>query len=133
VGGPHPKNSAGPFEIQLSNDERCKDALHKLVLVLPLTILIFEQALLHPDRAIKLPLIDLELEVREVTPLFLMLISFMLYRALRYSRIVLWTIIHVPQQRNAVCQIALDDTEAYKMNSAYYEETLDPMAVSLLA
>src|SRR5262245_19975541 len=59
-GGAPPKSSRGPFEVKLSNDDRLKAALHKLVLVLPLTILILEQALLHPDEKIKLPLVGLE-------------------------------------------------------------------------
>jgi hypothetical protein len=127
------RSSAGPFEIELSNNDRLKKALHKLVLVLPLTILIFEQALLHPDEKIKLPLVELELKINDVMPLFLMLISFMLYRALRYARIVLWTIAHMPRQMNTAGQIVLDDTDAYKMNSAYYEEVLDPAAAALVA
>jgi hypothetical protein len=93
----------------------------------------FEQALLHPSEKIKLPLVELELKVKEVLPLFLMLISFMLYRALRYARIVLWTIAHLPDQVATAGQIVLDDAEGYKIKSAYYEEVLDPMAAALVA
>jgi len=66
------------------------------VLILPLTLLIFSQALLHPDAKIKLPLVELELEVREVLPVFLVLNAFMLYRAVRYARIVLWRLFQLP-------------------------------------
>jgi hypothetical protein len=101
------------------------------VLILPLTLLIFLQALLHPDAKIKLPLVELELEVREVLPLFLVLNAFMLYRAVRYARIVLWGLFQLPGQTARVAQIALDTTEAYKVNSPYYEEVLDPMAAAI--
>ncbi len=62
-----------------------------------------------------------------------MILSYMLHRAMRYERIVLWNIVHSPEQMNEVARIALDDTEAYKMNSAHYEEVLDPMAAALIS
>jgi hypothetical protein len=132
-GGTTPGSPAGPFETELSNDNRLKGALHKLVLVLPLTILIHEQALLHPDEKIKLPLVDLELKVHDITPIFLMLVCYMLYRALRYARIVLWTFSNSQEKMNTVGQIILDNTEAYKLNAACYEEVLDPMAAASVA
>ena len=95
-GGAAPGNGGGRFEAQLANDGRSKSALHRLVLILPLTLLIFLQALLHPDAKIKLPLVELELEVREVLPVFLVLNAFMLYRAVRYARIVLWRLFQLP-------------------------------------
>jgi hypothetical protein len=118
--------------MQLSDDARLKSTLHRLVLVLPLTILIFEQALLHPDEKIKLPVVELELHISEVTPIFLMLVSFMLYRALRYARIILYGALHSLARTDAIVQIALDETEAYKVNSRYYEEVIDPMVADLL-
>jgi hypothetical protein len=132
-GGATPGSPAGPFETELSNDNRLKGALHKLVLVLPPTILILEQALLHPDEKIKLPLVDLELRVHDITPIFLMLVCYMLYRALRYARIVLWTFSNSQEKMNTVGQIILDNTEAYKLNAACYEEVLDPMAAASVA
>jgi hypothetical protein len=125
-GGP-PTGQIGTLEMQLSNDGRQKSALHRLVLVLPITLLIFAEALRHPNEKIELPILKLEIEIQLILPIFLLIISYMLYRAIRYSRIILW---NVPDYR--VVQIALDDTEAYKMNSAYYEEVLDPMAADLV-
>jgi len=111
---------------------RTRNALHVLVLVLPLTILIFGEALRHPDADIELPVVKLKLHVEAIFPIFLMILSFMLFRAMRYSRIVLWNIAHLPGQILRVGQLALDDTEAYKMNSAHYEEAFDSMAADLI-
>jgi hypothetical protein len=61
-----------------------------------------------------------------------MLISFMLYRALRYARIILWGAIYSVAKTDTIVQIALDETEAYKVNSRYYEEVIDPMVAHLL-
>src|SRR5262249_15632685 len=85
------------------------------------------------DKEIKLPVLELEVKIQEVLPLFLMLISFMLYRALRYARIVLWSLFHLPWQTMRIAQIALDNTEAYKMNGPYYEDVLDPMVAAVCA
>jgi hypothetical protein len=73
-GGTPPRSRTGGLEIQLANDDWARSALHRLVLVLPLSLLIFQQALLHQNEKIKLPLVDLELKVHEVMPIFLMLI-----------------------------------------------------------
>jgi membrane protein implicated in regulation of membrane protease activity len=132
-GGAPPTSQAGALGAQLSNDSRLKLSLHVLILVLPLTILIFGEALRHPKADIELPIIQLKLRVESVLPIFLMVLSYMLHRAMRYARIVLWNIVHAPDQMTEVARIALDDTEAYKMNSAYYEEVLDPMAAALMS
>jgi hypothetical protein len=130
-GDPPSGPSAGAFEIGLSNDTRTKTALHALVLVLPLAILIFWQALQHPNLDIELPILKLKLKIMEVLPLLLLLVSFMLHRAVRYARIVLWNIGQAPEQMGEVARIALDDADAYKINSAYYDDVLDPMAADL--
>jgi hypothetical protein len=127
-----PENRLGSLEMQLNNDARLKTALHRLVLILPLTILIFAEALRHQDKTIKLPMLELEIELRLVIPIFLLIISYMLYRALRYSRIVLYDLVYLPERTTKVAQIVLDNTEMYKMNSAYYEEVLDPTAAELV-
>jgi hypothetical protein len=132
-GGAPPTSQAGALGAQLSNDRRLKLSLHVLILVLPLTILIFGEALRHPEADIELPIIQLKLRVESVLPIFLMILSYMLHRAMRYARIVLWNIVYKPDQMAKLARIALDDTEAYKMNSAYYEEVLDPMAAALMS
>jgi hypothetical protein len=131
-GGTPPDNRVGPLEIQLNNDGRLKTSLHRLVLVLPLTILIFAEALRHQNEKIKLPLLELEIQIRLVIPIFLMLICYMLYRAIRYSRIVISSVFSLPEQTNKIAQIVLDNTEAYKVSCAYYEEVLDPMAAEFV-
>jgi hypothetical protein len=130
-GDPPSDPTAGAFEIGLSNDTRTKTALHALVLVLPLAILIFWQALQDPNLDIELPILKLKLKIRELLPILLLLVSFMLHRAVRYARIVLWNILQAPAQMGKVARIALDDADAYKINSAYYDDVLDPMTVDL--
>jgi membrane protein implicated in regulation of membrane protease activity len=132
-GGAPPASRADSLRVELNNDSRLKSALHVLILVLPLTILIFGEALRHPDADIELPIIKLKLRVASVLPIFLMILSYMLHRAMRYARIVLWNMVHSPNQMTEVARISLDDTEAYKMNSAHYEEVLDPMAAALMS
>jgi hypothetical protein len=128
-----PPSGPGAFEAQLKNDSRVKANLHALILVLPLAILIFGEALQHPKADIELPIIKLKLQVASVLPIFVMIISYMLHRAMRYTRIVLWTIGNSPEILTKVVKIALDDTETYKVNSIYYEDMLDPMAAELFA
>src|SRR5262249_39924559 len=79
-GGTPPDSRVGPLEVQLYNDSRLKSALHPLVVVLPLTILIFAEAFRHQEEKIKLPMLELEIQIRLVIPIFLLLISYMLYR-----------------------------------------------------
>jgi hypothetical protein len=93
-----PVNPTGAFEIQLSNDNRLKSALHSLILVLPVAILIFGEALRHPDADIELPIIKLKLHVSAILPIFLMILSYVLHRAMRYARIVLWNNVQSPEQ-----------------------------------
>jgi hypothetical protein len=88
--------------------------------------LIFIEALRHPDKEIKLPLVDLELEIKTLLPILLLVVSYMLYRALRHSRIVLWNILFLPSQ---VAELAFDSKEAYKVESPPYDETFDRMFV----
>jgi hypothetical protein len=59
---------------------RLKSALHRLILVLPVTLLIFAEALRHQDEKIELPILKLGIQIRLVMPLFLLLISYMLSR-----------------------------------------------------
>jgi hypothetical protein len=129
---PAEANPARGLEAQLANDDRTRARLHGLVLVLPLAVLIFGQALRFPKQEIELPIISLKLKVEEVLPVFLLILSFMLHRAMRYARIVLWSILDTPGQLREAARISLDDTEAYKMNSAYYEDVLDPMTALLI-
>src|SRR5262249_20406256 len=70
-----------------------------------------------------------KLKIREILPILLLLVSFMLHRALRYARIVLWNIVRAPEQMAKAARIALDDPDAYKINSAYYDDVVDPMTV----
>jgi hypothetical protein len=127
-----PADRIGALEIGLANDGRMKSALHRLALVLPLTLLIFEQALRQPALEIELPILKLKVTLQSILPIFLMLISYMLYRAQRYARIVLWSIVYLPRNMERVGQIVLDNSDAFKINSAYYEEVVDPMAAALL-
>jgi hypothetical protein len=120
------------LEARLANDERAKAKLRTLVLVLPLAVLIFGEALRFPKQDIELPIIKLKLAVEQVLPLFLLILSHMLHRALRYARIVLWSILESPAQLTEAANISLDDTEDYKTGGAQYEDVLDPM-VTLLA
>jgi hypothetical protein len=124
-------SSPGGLAAELKSDGRLKNTLHCLVLVLPLAVLIFGEALQHRDSEIELPILKLELTVQSVLPVFLMVIAYMLHRAIRYARIVLWNIVYAPRQLTEASEIVLDNTEAYKMNSAYYDEVLDPMAAAL--
>lgn len=110
--------------IGLTSDGNNKRALHSIILILPISILIFIEALRHPDKSIKLPIIGLELEIKTLVPLLLLVISYMLYRALRYSRIVLWNILFLPSQ---VAKLAFDSNEAFKVESPPYNEAFDPM------
>jgi hypothetical protein len=128
-----PDNRASALEAQLTNGTRLKTALHRLVLVLPLTLIIFVEALRHQEENVKLPLLELDIKIASVIPIFMMLICYMLYRAMRYCRIVIWTVLILPEQINSVTQIVLDNTEAYKIKSAYYEEVLDPMVADVVA
>jgi hypothetical protein len=92
---------------------------------------IFWQALQHPDLDIELPILKLRLKIKELLPILLLLVSFMLHRAVRYARIVLWNIVQAPEQMGKIARIALDDADAYKINSAYYDDILDPMAADI--
>jgi hypothetical protein len=116
---------------ELRTDERLKATLHGLVLVIPLAVLIFGEALHHRESEIELPILKLKLTVQSLVPVFLMVIAYMLHRAIRYARIVLWNIVDAPRQLTETSKIVLDDTEAYKMNSSYYE-VLDPMAAAVM-
>jgi hypothetical protein len=112
--------------IRLASDGNSRSALHSIILVLPISILIFIEVLRHPDKEIKLPIVDLELEIKTLLPILLLVISYMLYRALRHSRIVLWNILFLPSQ---VAELAFDSEEAYKVESPPYDETFDRMFV----
>lgn len=113
---------------ELSNNNRIKSALSALVLVLPVAVLIFGEALRHPKTEFELPIVKLKLLLGEILPIFLLLVSYMLHRAMRYQRILLWNLGSAPGQIAEVARISLDDSEAYKTKSAYYEDVLDPMA-----
>src|SRR5262245_12456533 len=114
--------------IRLASDANNRTALHSIILVLPISILIFIEALRHPDKSIKLPIINLELEIKTILPILLLVISYMLYRALRYSRIVLWNILFLPSK---VAELAFDSKEAYNVESPPYVEVFDRMFVDL--
>ena len=130
-GGAPSKRRAGAVEIWLSDDSRMKTALHALILILPIAVLIFWQALQHPSLEIELPIIKLKLQIKDLLPVLLLLISYMLHRAVRYTRIVLWNVWQSPDQMGEVARIALDDAEAYKINSAHYQDVLDSMTADL--
>ncbi|WP_163883446.1 hypothetical protein [Rhizobium laguerreae] len=119
----------GPLESGLSDSDRLKAALHRQVLVLPLLVIIFQQMLRDPTQTVELPVVKVKVPLESVLPIFLMIIAYLLFRAMRYARIVLWNIVH-PEQVNSVAQIALDDGDTYKLNKAYYEETVDSMAAA---
>jgi len=127
-----PPDQPSGFEAALASDARSKSVLHRLTLVIPLTISIFQEAISHPDSKIKLPLTDLELPVRSVIPIFILIISYMLFRAMCYARIVLWRIPDVVGNLNKITEIAIDNPDAYKINSVYYDEVLDRTAIDLM-
>jgi len=131
-GNPPQTGMVGPLEVGLSNDNRAKSSLNRLVLVLPLAVLIFEQAISNPVSDIELPVLKIKVAYESVLPILLMLISYMLYRALRYARIVLWNIGYLPKNMEQVGQIVLDNSDAYKINSSHYEEVVDSMGAALL-
>jgi hypothetical protein len=85
-GGGGTTNPPDRLAIQLASDGRYRDKLHIMMLVLPVSILIFIEALQHPTEKVKLPLIGLELKIELVLPMLLLVITYLLYRALRYSR-----------------------------------------------
>lgn len=119
-------NSGTPEGPILRYNNQQKNALHVLVLVIPIAVVIFAEAV-RQRAEIELPIIRLKLQIEAVLPLFLMLLSFMLHRAMRYARIVLFDIAFSPQEMHTVAKISLDDTDAYKINSAQYDAILDPM------
>ena len=129
-GAPPPETPV--LAMELAADSRFKSALHRLVLVLPLTLLIFEQALRHPTVEIELPLIGLKVLMQTVMPIFFLILSYMIFRGMRYSRLVLLNIFDIPTHTNQLIEIVFDNADAYKINSAYYDETLDPTAVGLI-
>jgi len=81
-GGSSPAGSqASGFTAKLAYDDRAKAKWHALVLILPLAVLIFSEALRFPTEKIELPIIKLKLEIEQVLPLFLLILSSMLHRA----------------------------------------------------
>jgi hypothetical protein len=129
-GAPPPKTPV--LAMELAADSRFKSALHRLVLVLPLTLLIFEQALRHPTVEIELPIIKLKILMQTVMPIFFLILSYMIFRGMRYSRLVLLNIFDIPTRTNQLIEIVVDNADAYKINSAYCDETLDPTAADLI-
>jgi hypothetical protein len=114
--------------IRLASDGRYRNKLHVMILVLPVSILIFIEALRHPKDKIKLPIIGLDLEINSLLPLLLLVICYLLYRAIRYSRRLLVNILVLPSQ---VAEIAFDSKEAFKVDTAY-DEVVDEMLIDFL-
>jgi hypothetical protein len=117
---------------RLATDERYKSALRRIVFVLPLTLLIFTEALRNPTHEVQLPIIGLKILLQSAMPTFFLIICYMVFRGIRYSRLILLEIFDIPSRTNQLVQIVVDNADAYKIDSTYYDESLDPTTAELI-
>jgi len=113
----HPPSGTGAATMAMG--KLAQDGLVKYLILLPLAVLLMDRAIEARGDGVTIPPFKSPLLVSDILPILLLGISYMLYRATRYSRILATAYVLRADRLMAAVDIALDDPKLLSATTSY--------------